>query len=44
MAALFAGAPLAALRQAGLASGGTPADDAALDAAFAATPFMLDAF
>ena len=44
LAALYAGTPLAALRQAGLAAGGTPADDEALDAAFAATPFMLDAF
>jgi predicted acetyltransferase len=44
MAALYAGTPVAALRQAGLAAGGTPADDAALDAAFAASPFMLDAF
>jgi predicted acetyltransferase len=44
LAALYAGTPLAALRQAGLASGGTSADDVALDAAFAASPFMLDAF
>jgi len=44
LAALYAGIPVSTLRQAGLASGGTPADDAALDAAFAATPFMLDAF
>ena len=44
LAALYAGTPLATLRQAGLAAGGTPADDAALDAAFAATPYMLDAF
>ena len=44
LAALYAGTPLATLRQAGLASGGTPDDDAALDAAFAATPYMLDAF
>jgi predicted N-acetyltransferase YhbS len=44
LAALYAGTPVAALRQAGLAAGGTPADDEALDAAFAATPFMLDAF
>jgi len=29
---------------AGLAAGGTPAADAALDGAFAATPFMLDDF
>jgi hypothetical protein len=44
LAALYAGAPLVTLRQAGLAAGGTAADDAALDAAFAATPYMLDAF
>ena len=44
LAALYAGTPLATLRQAGLASGGTPDDDAALDAAFAATSYMLDAF
>ena len=44
LAALYAGTPLVTLRQAGLAAGGTAADDAALDAAFAATPYMLDAF
>ena len=44
LAALYAGTPVATLRQAGLAAGGTPAGDAALDAAFAATPYMLDAF
>ena len=44
LAALYAGTPLGTLRQAGLAAGGTPEDDAALDAAFAATPYMLDAF
>ena len=33
-----------ALRRAGLAAGGTAADDEALDAAFAATAYMLDAF
>jgi predicted acetyltransferase len=44
LAALYAGTPLVTLRQAGLVAGGTPADDAALDAAFAATPYMLDAF
>jgi hypothetical protein len=44
LAALYAGTPLVTLRQAGLADGGTAADDAALDAAFAATPYMLDAF
>jgi predicted acetyltransferase len=44
LAALYAGTPLATLRLAGLAAGGTPADDAALDAAFAATPYMTDSF
>ena len=44
LAALYAGTPLVTLRQAGLASGGTPEDDAALDAAFAATAYMLDSF
>ncbi len=44
LAALYAGNPLVTLRQAGLATGGTVGDDAALDAAFAATPYMLDAF
>jgi predicted acetyltransferase len=44
LAALYAGTPAGTLRRAGLASGGTPGGDEALDAAFAATPFMLDAF
>jgi predicted acetyltransferase len=44
VAALYAGTPLATLRLAGLASGGTLAADAAMDAAFAATPYMLDEF
>jgi predicted acetyltransferase len=44
LAALYAGTPVGTLRQAGLASGGTPDGDEALDAAFATTPFMLDAF
>jgi predicted acetyltransferase len=44
VAALYAGSPLATLRLAGLASGGSPDADAALDAAFAATPYMLDSF
>jgi len=43
-AALYAGTPVVTLRQAGLVSGGTPDSDAALDAAFAATPYMLDSF
>jgi predicted acetyltransferase len=44
VAALYAGTPLATLRLAGLASGGTQEADAALNAAFAATPYMLDEF
>jgi predicted acetyltransferase len=44
VAALYAGTPVAKLRLAGLASGGSPESDAALDAAFAATSFMLDDF
>jgi hypothetical protein len=44
LAALYAGTPVAALRRAGLASGGSPAADAVLDGAFAATPYMLDSF
>ena len=43
-AALYAGTPVATLRRAGLADGGSPDADAALDGAFAATPFMLDGF
>jgi hypothetical protein len=35
---------VATLRRAGLAAGGSPAADAALDAAFAAIPYMLDEF
>ncbi len=44
VAALYAGTPVATLRLAGLASGGTPEADAVLDTAFAATPYMVDAF
>jgi len=44
LAALYAGTPVAALRLAGLAAGGAPETDAALDAAFAATPYMVDSF
>jgi predicted acetyltransferase len=44
LAALYAGTPVATLRRAGLAAGGTREADAALDAAFAATPYMLDGF
>ena len=44
LAALYAGTPVGTLRLSGLASGGTPDDDAALDAAFAATAYMVDDF
>ena len=44
LAALYAGTPVSTLRQASLAVGGSPADDAALDAAFAGTAYMLDSF
>ncbi len=43
-AALYAGTPVATLRRAGLASGGTEAADAALGTAFAAHPYLLDYF
>jgi hypothetical protein len=44
LAAMYAGTPVATLRRAGLAEGGSPDADAALDGAFAAAPFMLDDF
>ena len=44
LAALYAGIPAGSLRLAGLVSGGTPDGDASLDAAFAATPYMVDDF
>jgi predicted acetyltransferase len=44
LAALYAGTPVATLRLAGLAGGGSHDADAALDAAFAATPYMVDDF
>ena len=46
LAVLFAGAvPTATMRRAGLLSGGSPADDAMLDAAVAGpTPGVLDYF
>jgi predicted acetyltransferase len=43
-AALYAGVPVATLRQAGLAAGGDPATDEALDSAFGGTAFMTDYF
>jgi predicted acetyltransferase len=44
LAALFAGTPVVSLRLAGLASGGSPEADGALDAAFAGTSYMVDDF
>ena len=44
LAALYAGTPLPSLHQAGLASGGSAEHGAALDAAFAGSAYMLDAF
>jgi predicted acetyltransferase len=44
LAALYAGTPVTALRQAGLAAGGSPDADATLDAVFAAASFMVDNF
>ena len=44
LAALYAGVPVGSLRLAGLVSGGTPDGHASLDAAFAATPYMVDDF
>jgi predicted acetyltransferase len=43
-AALYAGTPMATLRQAGLAAGGDASADDALDSAFAGQAFMLDGF
>jgi len=44
LAALYAGTPVATLRLAGLAAGGTPDDDAFLSAAFTGPSWMLDDF
>jgi predicted acetyltransferase len=44
LAALYAGIPLGTLRRAGLAAGGDPDGDAALDAVFGADAFMLEYF
>jgi predicted acetyltransferase len=44
LAALYAGTPVTTLRQTGLAAGGSPGQDAVLDAAFAGTAYMLDGF
>jgi predicted acetyltransferase len=44
LAALWCGWTVSRLRQAGLATGGTPEGDAALDAIFAGAPFMTEYF
>lgn len=44
IAVMYAGVPLSALRIAGLATGGRTQDDAAVDAAFAGVPYLLDYF
>jgi predicted acetyltransferase len=44
LAALYSGTPMATLRIAGLAGGGDPATDAALDEAFGCTAYMYDYF
>jgi predicted acetyltransferase len=44
LAALYGGTPVSTLRLAGLATGGTPAADAALSAAFTGQAYMLDDF
>ena len=44
LAALYAGTPLATLRRAGLAAGGSQPDDAALNTAFTSASYMLDYF
>jgi predicted acetyltransferase len=44
LAALYAGVPVGTVRAAGLADGGSPEADAALDSAFAATAFTIDGF
>ena len=44
LAALYAGTPVQTLRLAGLATGGSPSDDALLTGAFAGTAYMLDDF
>jgi len=43
-AALYGGVPMATLRLAGLAAGGSAVDDEALDAGFGASAFMLHSF
>jgi predicted acetyltransferase len=43
-AALYGGVPMATLRRVGLAAGGDPGADEALDTAFAGKAFLLDSF
>lgn len=44
LAALYGGAAVRSLRVAGLAAGGDPAADLAIDAVFRCVPYLLDAF
>ena len=44
LAALWCGWSVSRLRQAGLATGGSPDGDAALDAVFACQPFITEYF
>ena len=44
LAALYAGTPVATLRRAGLATGGSSTGDASLDGAFGAAPYTPDRF
>ena len=44
LAALWCGWSTSRLRQAGLLTGGSPDDDAALDLLFAATPYLTEYF
>jgi predicted acetyltransferase len=44
LAALYGGAPMATLRQAGLATGGDPVADSELDGAFGGASYLLDNF
>ena len=44
LAALYAGTPVATLRNSGLLTGGTAVDHALLDAAFTARPYLIDSF
>ena len=44
LAAVYAGTPMYTVRAAGLATGGTPDDDALLDSVFAARTYLIDSF